>query len=28
VIDPAAPIGARVLRLEADGTFTTEILEA
>ncbi len=27
-IDPAAPIGARVLHLEADGTFTTEILEA
>jgi Icc protein len=27
-IDPAAPIGARVLRLEADGTFTTELLEA
>lgn len=27
-IDPAAPIGARVLHLEADGSFTTEILEA
>jgi Icc protein len=27
-IDPVAPIGARVLRLDANGTFTTEILEA
>lgn len=27
-IDPAAPIGARVVHLEADGTFTTEVFEA